>query len=76
MLKESFAFADDLKLLRRIKSVDDCQEFQLEMNRIQEWCINNKLDLNVKKCAVMPITRKAERDRINYPYALGGDAVP
>lgn len=70
-LKESFAFADDLKLLRKIVSLNDCQEFQLKMNRLQNWCISNKLDLNVKKCAVMSITRKTENTRIDFPYALG-----
>lgn len=76
VLSNTFAFADDLKLLRKIISEEDCLLFQMEADRLQEWCVTNKLGLNVKKCAVMSITHKAEKNRINYQYRIGSTTVP
>ncbi len=75
-LSNTFAFADDLKLLRKIVSSGDAYIFQLEIDRLQEWCIENKLGLNVKKCAIMSITRKADKNKLEYQYRIGNDIVP
>lgn len=63
-------------MLRKIVSSGDCYIFQLEIDRVQGWCEANKLGLNVKKCAIMSITRKPESSRLEYQYRIGEDMVP
>lgn len=75
-LHNSFAFADDLKLLKKIVSIDDSEVFQLEIDRLHEWCSVNKLGLNVKKCAVMSITRKAEVNKVKFNYKINNEVIP
>ena len=75
-LSNTFAFADDLKLLRKIVTGGDCYVFQLDIDRLHDWCKENKLGLNMKKCAVMSITRKAEKNKLLCQYKIGNDVVP
>lgn len=74
MLSTAFGFADDLKLIRKIVTGGDCYMFQMEINRLQKWCEENRLDLNVKKCAIMTFTHKTDRTKLEYQYAIG-DAI-
>lgn len=77
-LSNTLAFADDLKLLKKIVSSGDCYIFQLEIDRLQEWCEANKLGLNVKKCAIMSIKPQSMmvlynslvRSRLEYCAAI------
>ena len=50
-------FADDTKLWRLIKSIDDVNILQEDLAKIVEWCQKWKLHLNVKKCKYMAIGR-------------------
>ena len=50
-------FADDTKLWRLIKSIDDVNILQEDLAKIIEWCQKWKLHLNVKKCKYMAIGR-------------------
>lgn len=45
------------------------------MDQLQEWCTANKLDLNVKKCAVMSFTHKAEVNRLEYQYQISNTVL-
>jgi hypothetical protein len=57
--KVNFLFyADDLKIFHSIRNHSDCLDLQIALNLFYEWCIENKLILNVKKCHVMSFTRK------------------
>jgi hypothetical protein len=62
-------YADDLKIFNAIKSVEDNLVLQDDLNSLDNWCIENKLFLNVKKCEVMSISRKKNRD--DFSYKLG-----
>lgn len=64
-----------MKLLKKIVSVDDGRVLQLEIDRLQNWCQENKLALNARKCAIMSITRKAPENVIRYKYKIGCDEV-
>lgn len=75
MLNTSFGFADDLKLLRKIMTGGDCFMFQVEIDKLQDWCNSNKLDLNVKKCAIMSITNKTEKYKLEYQYRIGSTVI-
>ena len=50
-------FADDTKLWRLIKSIDDVNILQEDLAKIIEWSQKWKLHLNVKKCKYMAISR-------------------
>lgn len=46
-------FADGLKLILKISNVLDLFTFQKAIDQLHEWCVENKLHLNLKKCFVM-----------------------
>jgi Reverse transcriptase (RNA-dependent DNA polymerase) len=52
----ALGYADDLKLFMAINNVEDCQRFQDDLDRLQEWCLRNKFDLNVNKCKTITCT--------------------
>ncbi|RYE13173.1 MAG: hypothetical protein EOP45_21630, partial [Sphingobacteriaceae bacterium] len=54
-------FADDLKLLLKITSQEDIRKFQSAIDQLFDWCVRNKLFLNLKKCFIMWITRNETR---------------
>lgn len=43
-------FADDLKIFMPIQSVDDQMLLQEDVNNLSQWCVENKLNLNIDKC--------------------------
>ena len=45
-------FADDLKIFYQVESVQDCHFLQRQLNILEDWCTDNKLDLNVSKCKI------------------------
>lgn len=51
-------YADDLKLLKRIENLSDHLALQADVVSFQNWCIKNKLELNVKKCKVVTYTKR------------------
>lgn len=46
-------FADDLKLYKKIKNISDCIILQKNLNNLFNWCICNKLALNISKCQII-----------------------
>ena len=55
-LSNIMLFADDTKLWRLIKSIDDVNILQEDLAKIIEWCQKWKLHLNVKKCKYIGMT--------------------
>lgn len=43
-------FADDLKLFKVIKSMDDCYKLQKDLDKFMKWCGENGLKVNASKC--------------------------
>ena len=66
-------FADDTKCYRRIKSVDDAEALQLDLNRIAEWCMKWQMELNQGKCCVLRVTRNTNPTL--YQYRLHGQEL-
>lgn len=62
------SFADDMKIFRVIKSIDDVAKLQSDLMRLENYCVANKLDLNPSKCSVTTFTRK--RNPIPSSYIL------
>ena len=52
-------YADDSKLYKVIHSVHDQECFRWDLNKINEWCVNNKMRINASKCKVMRITKRS-----------------
>lgn len=66
----SLLFADDCKIFNLINTIDDCRMLQDDLNTLSEWCIENKLQLNVKKCVIVSFTRRTDRTFNHYSYKI------
>lgn len=70
---KALLYAGDLKLFRRVENVQDCLLLQNDVCSIEQWCITNRLQLNLKKTSVMSISRKHES--IVFSYNLSGGHI-
>ncbi len=66
-------FADDAKLLTRIKSEEDSAKLQQNLDKIWDWSLKWEMEFNVKKCSVMEFGRS--KNRITSDYKLGNEEV-
>jgi len=44
-------FADDAKLLRKVKTIADCESLQRDLDKILEWSERWEMKFNAKKCS-------------------------
>jgi len=61
-------YADDLKLLFQINSINDCLQLQKDLDTLFTWCNNNRLSLNIDKCQVLSYSLKTHP--ILYDYSI------
>lgn len=66
----SLNFADDKKLSKIIKSMEDAVQLQEGIDWFIQWCKDNKLQINRDKCKIMTFTRK--RNPIIFNYTIDG----
>lgn len=66
-------YADDTKLYRIVKSHDDCDKLQTDIDRLIDYCSKNQLFLNIKKCNVISYTRK--KKPINFNYHINNNII-
>jgi hypothetical protein len=66
----ALGYAEDLKLFMTINSIDDCHKLQSDVDRLQEWCVKNKFDLNVEKCKAISFSRS--KQPMEFTYRIGG----
>lgn len=59
-------FADDCKLMMKIKTTDDTYRFQAEIDKLYDWCIKNRLKLNTLKCVMLTFSRGGDKIVVNY----------
>lgn len=59
-------YADDLKIFEMVRSSEDCERIQRNLDKISNWCVLNKLPLNPQKCNVMSYTLKISTLDFNY----------
>lgn len=62
-------YADDLKLFREVRSVDDCRQLQRDIDCLTDWCHANKLGLNIDKCRILTFSRK--HSNLLHGYQIG-----
>lgn len=72
ILCKSLLFADDLKILAKIKSLNDALRLQDSLNKLAKWCKDNHLSLNEAKCSVITFTRKVRDNILYFNYKLNG----
>ena len=67
-------FADDCVIYREIVTDDDHHILQQDLLQLSSWSATWQMKFNVKKCAVLSITRK--RSPRIYAYHLDNDVIP
>ena len=60
-------FADDTKLYCPVKTIDDCQQLQSDLNSLSNWSSKWLLKFNESKCVVLRI-----KHSLDYIYSLNG----
>jgi hypothetical protein len=50
-------YADDMKVYRRVGTIDNFRLFQQDLNRLQGWCREKKYDWNAEKCKSISFSR-------------------
>lgn len=68
-----FNFADDKKGAVAIKTLDDTDVLQNMIDKFVNWCRQNKLELNIRKCKVMTFSHK--HNNIFRTYTIDGQAI-
>lgn len=61
-------FADDIKMFIEVSSSIHTLRFQNDINKLLQWCDENKQQFNIEKCAVETIGRS--RDFTNALYTM------
>ena len=51
-------------------SVNDQECFHQDLNKINEWCVTNKMRFNARKCKVVKITKK--KSPFSYDFHIDG----
>ncbi len=54
----SSLYADDSKLSREIRSKEECQCLQEDLNQLEKWSDESRMRFNTDKCKVLTISRK------------------
>ena len=67
---EYLLFADDLKIYKCISCPSDSLSLQSDLDRLSEWCLSNRMELNISKCHILRISRCNNPSR--YPYHIAG----
>jgi hypothetical protein len=49
-------FADDMKIYRNIKPVEDCEALQVDIDAVQQWCGDNGMEPNIQKTKIISFT--------------------
>lgn len=66
-------YADDLKIYSTINGPGDCHTLQADLHAVREWCVTNRMYLNVDKCFVLCFGNK--KSKILFDYHLNGHTL-
>ncbi|CAK1603716.1 unnamed protein product [Parnassius mnemosyne] len=66
-------YADDLKVYRSVKSLNDCEKLQEDLDRLSNYCLINKLQLSIPKCKSISFTKN--RYKQTYDYKINEDSL-
>ena len=65
-------FADDCILYRTIKTPEDHQALQHDLNTLHKWSVDWQMAFNVKKCFSLSVTKK-RKHKSQFTYSMGGE---
>ena len=68
-------YADDLKIFKKITTIEGAIILQDNFGAIDNWCKNNHMDLNIAKCKCITFSRKPQQYKIIYDYGLHGNNI-
>ena len=66
-------FADDAKVMRRIRNEEDCNRLQEDLNKIYDWSIKWQMEFNLNKSHVMRMGKSKYRPY--KEYQLGRETI-
>ena len=70
---EMYLFADDSKLYKCIKNLDDCNILNQCVNNVFAWSESWLMKLNVSKCKVLSLCRRSDKVvKYNYGFNVPG----
>lgn len=71
-LKDCFylLYADDLKIFKVIRGVEDAMVLQENIVNVYDWCYENDMFLNVSKCKFVSFSRRRIRPTIQFNYDI------
>ena len=64
-------FADDTKIGRQVKNMEDARKLQEDLNRLYNWSQKWDMQFNVSKCSVMSVGK----GNMHVDYTLNGTAI-
>lgn len=67
-------YADDLKLYKTVRNLDDAEKLQDDLHNIFKWAEENEFKFNVEKCFVLTCSKKL--NQIEYPYKIDTNLIP
>jgi len=67
-------FADDCVIYRKIINNADMEKLQKDLDRLEEWAVENAMKINPSKSKVIRFTRTRVKDPQNY--SLMGTLIP
>ncbi len=62
-------FADDTKIFRRVTSIDDCDELQRDLTKLEDWANLWQMEFHPQKCEVLRIGK----NHPPYQYKMKND---
>lgn len=66
LLSLCLIYADDLKLYAEVKNISDCLDHQSDLNIIHEWCLMNRLIINVSECKIVYYCLKEKENAVFF----------
>ena len=66
-------YADDVKLYHPVSTANDCVRLQHDLDILSAWCRQNRLTLNISKCAVLSFHRI--KNPVPYNYTINGASL-
>ena len=70
-----FLFADDVKLLKTINTMEDHQRLEDDLKAISDWCKQWNLALNPTKCNAIQFSTQTPSQEL-APYTIGQSDIP
>lgn len=56
-------FADDVKLIKNVKTKEDCRKLQNDLNKVHEWANKWLLKFNPSRCKIMKMGKGERRTK-------------